>query len=105
MKIMTENNKKKVIECLFDPEISEILESLEDGGKESSYLEKKTGLSDAEITNKLGYLLEHKFVFKKQENGKKIYSADVNELGRIMESDENFKGLVDGLTEMDSYLN
>jgi len=33
------------------------------------------------------------------------FTVDKEKLNKIMESDENFSGVVDGLTELDSFLN
>ena len=33
------------------------------------------------------------------------YGADSEKIAKFMEHDENYKGVVDGLTELDSYLN
>ena len=41
------------------------------------------------------------FVF--ESNNK--FSVDSKKLAQFMENDENYKGVVDGLTELDSYLN
>ncbi len=55
-------DKDKILECMFDPIISEILAELENGSKESSYLAQKSGISEEEVKNQLSYLLEHGFV-------------------------------------------
>ena len=95
----------KVIECMFDPTTSEILAELENSGKDSVYLKKKLELSEAQISNKLSYLIEHEFVKQKIIDNKKFYYADAEKLNKVLESDKNFDNVVDGLTEMDSYLN
>jgi len=98
-------DKDKVIECLFDPNISEIMAELENDGKELSYLSSKSGFSEDEIKNMLGYLIEYGFIIEKIENEKKMLFADAEKLSKIVESNDNFDGAVDGLTKMDSYLN
>jgi len=40
-----------------------------------------------------------------QNDGKEIFKVDLNKLNKIMESDDNFKNVVDGLTELDQFLN
>ena len=103
---MTEEyNKEKVIECIFDPDIAEIMAELENGGKELSYLSSKSGISEDEIKNKLSYLLEHNFLEEKNEENKIIISANSEKLSKIVESNENFDDAVDDLTKMNSYLN
>jgi len=98
-------DKDKILECMFDPIISEILAELENGSKESSYLAQKSGISEEEVKNQLSYLLEHGFVEEKNENEKIIFSANGDKLAEIIEHDENFDTAVDSLTKMDSYLN
>ena len=98
-------DKDKVIECMFDPVTSEILAELENGGKESSYLAEKSGISEEEVRERLSYLLKFEFVKEKTENDKIIYYVDAERLSKVMENDENFSSVTDGLTKMDSYLN
>jgi len=98
-------DKEKIIECLFDPIISEILAELENGGKESSYLAEKSGISEEEVGKRLSYLLKYEFVKEQTENNKIIYSVDAEKLSKIMENEENYASVTDGLTKMDSFLN
>ncbi len=98
-------DKDKILECMFDPIISEILAELENGSKESSYLAQKSGISEEEVKNQLSYLLERGFVEEKNENEKIIFSANGDKLAEIIEHDENFDNAVDSITKMDSYLN
>jgi DNA-binding transcriptional regulator GbsR (MarR family) len=100
-----EYDKNKVIECMFDPITSEILAELEKSEKDSAYLEKKLQLSQVEISNKLSYLVEHEFVKQEFKDNKKFYYADGKKLSKVLENDKNFDKVIDGLTEMDSYLN
>lgn len=98
-------DKEKVIECMFDPITSEILAELENGGKESSYLAEKSGISEEEVRERLSYLLKYEFVKEQNDIDKIIYSVDAQKLSKIMENDENFDSAIDGLTKLDSYLN
>ena len=103
---MNENfDKRKMIEILIDPDISIILSELEDGGKESVYLTQKLQISDTEIKKRLAYVIQHGFVMINQNENKIIFTVDKEKLNKIMEMDENFSGVVDGLTELDQYLN
>ena len=97
--------KEKVLETIFDSDVSEILTQLEDGEKELGLLSQTLNISENDIIERLSYLIDHQFVLSKSEDGKKIISANHEKLEKIMESDGNFHGVVDGLTEMDSYLN
>ena len=98
-------DKDKIIECMFDPVTSEILSELENGEKDSDYLSGKLEISEEQIYQKLSYLIEHEFVLQKTNGEKKIYDANADKLDKVIENDKNFDNVVDGLTEMDSYLN
>ena len=98
---MAEFDKEKIVECIFNPDISVILAELENGGKERSYLAEKAGVPEDEIKNRLAYLTECGLV--KIESS--VYSVDTEKLAKIMEGDENYENVMDGLTKLDSYLN
>jgi predicted transcriptional regulator len=101
---MTENfDKGKVVEDLFNPDISVILAELEDGSKESSFLASKLDVSEDEIRDRLNYLIESGFV--DVSDSPFSYSVNTEKIAKIMENEENYKGVIDGLTELDSYLN
>lgn len=103
---MEENyDKQKMLEMLVDPAVSVILLELEDGDKSSSHLIKKLQMSDDEIKEKLSYVIRHGFVKLNQTEKETIFSADKEKLNKLMENDDNFAGVVDGLTELDSFLN
>ena len=106
MVILSESfDKQKMMETLVDPEVSSILAELESGAKDIGYLTDKLQLSSNQIKERLSYVLEHNFVIMEQNNGNEIFRVDLNKLNKIMESDDNFKNVVDGLTELDQYLN
>ncbi len=98
-------DREKLIESIFDPNISEILAELEDGEKQSSYLSEKLKISEEEIRKRVSYLSKYGFVKEEKKEGKIIYSVDADKLEKVIENDNNFKNVVDGLTKMDSYLN
>ncbi|HXU95915.1 MAG TPA: hypothetical protein VFP45_05710 [Candidatus Nitrosotalea sp.] len=103
---MSENfDKQKMMETLVDPEVSSILAELESGEKDIAYLTDNLHLSSNQIKERLSYVIEHNFVIVEQNNGNEIFRVDLNKLNKIMESDDNFKNVVDGLTELDQYLN
>ena len=62
-------------------------------------------LTDAQIRERLAYVIQHGFVKIIQNGNKTVFTADKEKLNKIMESDENFSSVVDGLTKMDSFLN
>ena len=103
---MSENyDRKKMLEILIDPDVSAILLELENGSMESSYLAEKLQISDIEIRERLSYVIQHGFVKISQYENKTIYTADNDKLNKIMEMDDNFSDVVNGLTELDQYLN
>jgi len=102
---LTSYDKEKIIDCMFDPGTSEILAELENEGKESSYLAYTLKKSEAEIREKLSYLIEHNFVSEEKIDDKIIFSADADKLAKLIEEDRNFEDVEDGLAKMDSYLN
>lgn len=98
-------DKEKILDCIFEPDISDILAELENGGKELSYLMNKLKKSENEIRNNLSYLVEHSFVNEEKNDNKIIYSVDAEKLAKLIENDKNFTDVEDGLAKMDSYLN
>lgn len=98
---MAEFDKEKIVECIFNPDVSVVLAELENGGKELSYLAEKIGVTEDEIKNRLAYLVDCSLV--KVES--LVYSVDTEKLAKIMEGDENYENVMDGLTKLDSYLN
>ena len=98
-------DRQKMMEILVDPEVSSILAELESGEKDIVYLTDKLQLSPNQIKERLSYVIEHHFVLMVQSNGNEILRVDLNKLNKIMESDDNFKNVVDGLTELDQFLN
>ena len=98
-------DKKKMLETLMNPDVSMILAELEDGEKNIVYLAEKLQISNDEIIKRLSYVIEHGFVVMNEDETRTIFNVDKNKLNEIMETDENFSGVVDGLTELDQYLN
>ncbi len=98
-------DKQKMMEILVDPNVSSIMAELESGEKNSAYLVDKLQLSINQIKDLLSYVIEHKFVVVGQNNGSETFKVDMDKLNKIMESDDNFKNIVDGLTELDQFLN
>jgi len=98
-------DKEKILECMFDPDTSEILAELENGGKELQYLIEKLKILEDEIYERLSYLIEYDFVKEEKINNKIIFTADAEKLSKLVEQDKNFDDVVNGLAKMDSYLN
>ena len=83
-------DKEKVLDCIFDPDTSEILAELENGGKELTYLVDTLKKSEKEIRDKLSYLIEHSFVKEEKNENKIIFSVDAEKLAKLIEYDRNF---------------
>lgn len=98
-------DKRQMLDTLIDPNVSVILAELEDGKKDSHYLAEKLQISQNEIKDRLSYVIEHGFVIVTQSDKNTTFSVDKDKLDDIMEADENFDGVVDGLTELDQFLN
>ena len=98
-------DREKVIDSMFDPITSEILAELEYGKKECSVLSCQFSMSESELLERLGYLIECKFLIKTLENDQCSISANTEKLGSLLEDSDAFDGAINGLEKMDSYLN
>jgi DNA-binding transcriptional ArsR family regulator len=99
------NESEKILESLFEPDNAEILLELKNGPKPLSILIEKITISEAELDEKLSYLIENGFVKKEKKNDVIFYSLDVEKLAKVLENDDNFKNIDDGLAKLDSFLN
>ena len=105
---MTNNNtddNDKTLEALFEPQNAEILTNLEDGSKTPSELAETLGIKEEKLDEQITYLKEMKFVIKTDKDGSVYYSVDKNKLSEVLENDDNFKNIDDGLAKLDSFLN
>ncbi|SVD76112.1 uncharacterized protein METZ01_LOCUS428966 [marine metagenome] len=101
----TSNESEKILELLFEPDNAEILVELKDGPKPLSVLTKKITVSKEELDEKLSFLIEKGFLSKNEKDNEIFYSLDVDRLSEILENDDNFKNIDDGLAKLDSFLN
>ena len=99
------NESEKILESIFEPDNAEILLELKSGPKPLSILTEKITISEAELDEKLLYLIENGFVKKEENNNSVFYSLDVEKLVKVLENDDNFKNIDDGLAKLDSFLN
>ncbi|MCH2380901.1 MAG: ArsR family transcriptional regulator [Nitrososphaerales archaeon] len=105
---MVNNNtddNDKTFEALFEPQNAEILANLEDGSKTPSELAETLGIKEEKLDEQITYLKEMKFVIKTDKDGSVYYSVDKNKLSEVLENDDNFKNIDDGLAKLDSFLN
>ena len=101
----TSNESEKIFELLYEPDNAEILVEIKDGPKSLSVLTKKITISKEELDAKLSYLIENGFVGKNEKNDDIWYSLDIAKLSKVLENDDNFKNIDDGLAKLDSFLN
>jgi len=99
------NESEKILESLFEPDNAEILVELKDGPKLLSALTKKISISKEKLDEKLSYLMEKGFVKKEENDDGIFYSLDSEKLAKVLENDDNFKNIDDGLAKLDSFLN
>ena len=99
------NNTEKILESLFEPNNAEILTQLKDGQKSLSDLRKKIDLSKEKLDEKLSYLIENGFVGKTEKNNDIFYTIYAEKISSVLENDDNFKNIDNGLAKMDSFLN
>ena len=99
------NESEKILESLFEPDNAEILVELKDGPKLLSVLTKKIAIPKEKLDEKLSYLIEKGFVSKNEKDGDISYSLDIEKLSKVLENDDNFKNIDDGLAKLDSFLN
>jgi len=95
----------KILESIFEPDNSEILAHLENGPKKFSDLAKNLDISKEKIEQSLSYLTEHGFVSKIEKDSEVSYSVNADVLSKVLENNDNFKNVDDGLAKLDSFLN
>ena len=99
------NENEKILESLFESDNAEILIELKDGQKSLSTLAKKINISEGKLDEKLSYLIEKGFVVKNEKDDDILYSLDIEKISKVLEDDNNFKNIDDGLAKLDSFLN
>ena len=107
MNDMIDDNSEddKILESLFEPNNSEVLAHLESGPKNFSNIAKNLDISKEKIEQSLSYLTEHGFVSKIEKDSQVHYSVNSDALSKVLENNDNFKNVDDGLAKLDSFLN
>jgi DNA-binding HxlR family transcriptional regulator len=100
---ISDNNK--ILESIFEPNNSEILVQMESGSKKISDLAKNLDIPKEKIEQSLSYLMEHGFVSKIEKDNQVNYSVNADMLSKVLENNDNFKNVDDGLAKLDSFLN
>ena len=96
---------EKVLDIIFDTEISEILAEMENESKHCSVLSEKFGITPKDLEAYLSFLVKHDFVNQSGQVDDITYSVDSEKLTEIMQSNHDYKNVEDSLAKMDSFLN
>ena len=104
---MTESDEKtqKILDAVFDENISEILAEMETSPKKCQFLSEKFQISPDDLDEKLSFLIQHEFVGKTGSGIEIEYSVNSEKLSKLMETAHNFENVDNGLAKMDGYLN
>ena len=101
-----------ILELLFEPDNAEILTQLRNESKTALELEKF--VDKVRLDQSLSFLIKNGFVKKTEKNEfvKKteknediLYSVDTDHLSKVLENQENFQNIDNGLAKLDSFLN
>ena len=57
------------------------------------------------LDQSLSFLIKNGFVKKTEKNEDVLYSVDIDHLSKVLENQENFQNIDDGLAKLDSFLN
>ena len=97
------SNNENILELLFEPDNAEILTQLRDESKTALELEKF--VDKVKLDQSLSFLIKNGFVKKTEKNEDILYSVDTDHLSKVLENQENFQNIDNGLAKLDSFLN
>ena len=97
------NESEKILESLFEPDNAEILTQLRNEPKTALELEKF--VDKVRLDQSLSFLIKNGFVKKTEKNEDILYSVDTDHLSKVLENQENFQNIDNGLAKLDSFLN
>jgi len=97
------SNNENILELLFEPDNAEILTQLRNESKTALELEKF--VDKVKLDQSLSFLIKNGFVKKTEKNEDVLYSVDIDHLSKILENQENFQNIDNGLAKLDSFLN
>ena len=97
------SNDDNILELLFEPDNAEILTQLRNESKTALELEKF--VDKVRLDQSLSFLIKNGFVKKTEKNEDILYSIDTDHLSKILENQENFQNIDNGLAKLDSFLN
>ena len=92
-----------ILELLFEPDNAEILTQLRNESKTALELEKF--VDKVRLDQSLSFLIKNGFVKKTEKNDDILYSVDIDHLSKVLENQENFQNIDNGLAKLDSFLN
>jgi adenine specific DNA methylase Mod len=101
----SDEHTQKILDAVFDENISEILAEMETSPKKCELLTEKFQMTPNDLDEKLSFLIQHKFVGKTGSDSQAEYSVDSKKLAELIETAHNFENVDAGLAKMDSYLN
>ena len=96
-------NDDNILELLFEHDNAEILTQLRNEPKTALELEKF--VDKVRLDQSLSFLIKNGFVKKTEKNEDVLYSVDTDHLSKVLENQENFQNIDDGLAKLDSFLN
>ena len=97
------SNDDNILELLFEPDNAEILTQLRNESKTALELEKF--VDKVKLDQSLSFLIKNGFVKKTEKNEDILYSVDTDHLSKVLENQENFQNIDNGLAKLDSFLN
>ena len=97
------SNDDNILELLFEPDNAEILTQLRNESKTALELEKF--VDKVKLDQSLSFLIKNGFVKKTEKNEDVLYSVDTDHLSKVLENQENFQNIDNGLAKLDSFLN
>ncbi len=92
-----------ILELLFEPDNAEILTQLRNESKTALELEKF--VDKVRLDQSLSFLIKNGFVKKTEKNEDILYSINTDHLSKVLENQENFQNIDNGLAKLDSFLN
>mgnify|MGYP000442034238 FL=1 len=101
----SDEHTQKILDTVFDENISEILAEMENSPKKCEFLTEKFQMTPNDLDEKLSFLIRHEFVRKTGTYSEAEYSVDSKKLAELMETAHNFENVDAGLAKMDGYLN
>ena len=101
----SDEHTQKILDAVFDENISEILAEMETSPKKCQFLAEQFEITPNDLDEKLSFLIQHEFVGKIGSDSQAEYSVDSKKLANLMETAHNFENVDAGLAKMDGYLN